>query len=114
MNKYCQQCGVKNDRMANFCQSCGRGFNGQATKTATRPTATTDDEEEVSAVPKIEKLDVEIVAPRAVRGERLGDIAFVGGDPFTRPKEKKMTRKQALEQFKKEAGGGPTKSIEIG
>jgi hypothetical protein len=118
---YCTDCGQPTEyasKKPNFCQGCGHAFTAEAAqkKAATKPVVVAEDDEEETAseVPKLEALEVEIVSAKIRRGEKLGEIAFTGSEgSFQRGKEKRLTKKQVIEEFRREAGNSG-KSIEIG
>jgi hypothetical protein len=111
MKIYCTDCGQPTEYLSkkpNFCQGCGHPFTVEAAqkKAAAKPIviAEDSDEEEVSQVPQLEALEVEVVPAKIRRGEKLGHIAFTGDTGFKRDPMKKVSRKQVLEDFKQEAG----------
>ena len=66
------------------------------------------DGEDITSVPNINKLDVEIEQERSSRGIKIGEI--IGTDKRQdkknriKPKVKKISKKETLENFQKEAG----------
>ena len=110
MKIYCYQCGTAiqyGGTKPNFCLKCGCALNAtKATKTKLKPPATELEEIEI---PLINALEVDIetsTGPQITLGEIAGTAkgdALVNDD-FKAPKPKKMSKKQFLDEFKKEAG----------
>tara|TARA_Y100001963_G_scaffold135838_1_gene197790 strand:- start:2667 stop:3071 length:405 start_codon:yes stop_codon:yes gene_type:complete len=97
MNVYCQKCGQPNhygSKKPKFCSHCGESFGStpQKTKKASnrghiqkqlgRAAQSDDEENEVTSVPNIDKLDVEIEAPKAA-GVTIGQIAGTNPEDAT-------------------------------
>lgn len=112
MKIYCSSCGASNSYTStkpNFCQKCGQSFT-QATASSVNPPAS-ETEEDVDAVPSLNKLDFDIVGNAPVKGIPLGTLSQIsapeaGSHQAEGPKKKvpKISKKKVLEQFQKEAG----------
>ncbi len=136
-SKYCKACGKPNDSSANFCSACGTTFVSLAISNPfvnspspsssppshhpapQRPVRFTRDDDDYEddnvAIPNIQGLEVEIIQ-NTPHQTKIGDIACTSATSRVYPqiKEKKISRKAFLEQFKREAGGNPiVKSTEI-
>jgi len=132
MKRYCLDCGSPTEyslKKPLFCGNCGVSFdknNNQqlvqkvqlqkptiAKKTYTPELDVEDDqdfndnEEDITSLPNISKIQVETVAERSNRGVKLKDLMGTGENTKRdRPKNKgkKVSKKQILEDFAKEAG----------
>lgn len=108
---FCQNCGSKHeytDLKPIFCCQCSASFDSSAPKPTLKPkvviSQTNDDDEDDGGeeVPEIEKLDVEVEVRR--RKQTIADIVGTPKQEITREKPKKLTKKQFLEEFRREAG----------
>lgn len=122
MNKYCNQCGSPSPKLANFCGSCGSPFTSGLAKTqASKPIArleTDDEDDETAEIPgNLGGLDVEIQTTKYQGISCANVINEAINNPIPnkidRPKNKKLSKKAALEQFRKEAGNS-RESINVG
>jgi len=131
MKRYCLSCGAPTEyslKKPTFCSSCGKSFEGSSPmvvqkslipkKTIARNINEENleieddfddiDGEDITSVPNINKLDVEIEQERSSRGIKIGEI--IGTDKRQdkknriKPKVKKISKKETLENFQKEAG----------
>lgn len=132
MKRYCLDCGSPTEyslKKPLFCGNCGVPFdknNNQplvqkvqlqkptiAKKTYTPELDVEDDqdfndsEEDITSLPNISKIQVETVAERSNRGVKLKDLMGTGENTKrdrSKNKGKKVSKKQILEDFAKEAG----------
>ena len=132
MKRYCLDCGSPTEyslKKPLFCAYCGVSFdknNNQplvqkvqlqkptiAKKTYTPELDVEDDqdfndnEEDITSLPNISKIQVETVAERSNRGVKLKDLMGTGENTKrdrSKNKGKKVSKKQILEDFAKEAG----------
>lgn len=112
---YCQKCGSLNEGISiNFCQKCGNSFNViSATKKNKSIKIDNEDEDEITEVPQLTKLEIEPIQAKRQR-VTLKDV-FEGGisEGIIRDPVKPLGKEEFLEQWQKEAG--PRKgSSEIG
>jgi uncharacterized Zn finger protein (UPF0148 family) len=123
MNIYCQKCGQPNhygSKKPIFCGYCGESLDGrpkesvaskkQTLKERIAKAQNEDEEEEITLVPDIQKIDVEIESPK-LKGFKIGDIA--GSTPENAavdeagiaPKEgPPLDEEKFMSDFQKEAG----------
>jgi len=132
MKRYCLDCGSPTEyslKKPLFCANCGVSFdknNNQplvqkvqlqkptiAKKTYTPELDIQDDqdfddnEEDIASLPNISKIQVETVGERSNRGVKLKDLMGTGENTKrdrSKNKGKKVSKKQILEDFAKEAG----------
>ena len=114
MRVYCSHCGAASDFTAakpKFCHKCGKSF-GVSTASDPEPQASlqesleqeTIDEEE--QIPNIGGLEVDISHETHFKHSFGGLVGTSDGpsDSLPRKKEKRISKKKFLEDFKKEAG----------
>ena len=102
---YCNSCGGQNiysDSRPNFCQKCGESFGAVKKKIAKEDSAPVD-------LPDLSdeglEFDIETFDRKAdTLGQIMGTQDGVGYDFDNEPKTKKVSKKDFLESFKKEAG----------
>jgi len=129
MKRYCLDCGAPTEyslKKPVFCANCGNSFekNAQASQPVVQkpiiakktyiPDVDVDDdqdfndnEEDVTAVPEISKIQVETSTERPSRGVKLKDLMGTGENAKRnkiKAKGKKTSKKQIIEDFAKEAG----------
>tara|TARA_Y100000310_G_scaffold298583_1_gene332637 strand:- start:172 stop:528 length:357 start_codon:yes stop_codon:yes gene_type:complete len=113
MRLYCPQCGAASDFTAakpNFCHKCGQSFGlttakAQASGKDSQEHPAQEDVPEKEA-PDIEGLEVDISSDTHFQhsfGELIG-TSEGDGNQLPKRKEKKVSKKKFLEDFKKEAG----------
>lgn len=119
MKVYCQKCGSKVEFSANnkpkFCQNCGTSLSlGSNVLKASNQEESDDEESDATSVPRLSKLEVEIQTDQ-IKGEKIGDMLGVAegadlptystfGKKQNRYPKAKQSKKEALKNFKKEAG----------
>ncbi len=124
---FCQNCGYKHqytDNKPKFCSECSASFNSSPSKTVLGKTAVStndnliqdndDNDEEIDKIPDIKKLDVEVDLKR--RKQTIGDLAGTTQQEVVRPvfNNKKLSKKQFLEAFRREAGSIKDRTRESG
>lgn len=121
MKIYCQKCGNATEYSFDkpkFCSGCGSGFAiaSSVTRNVVKPTVKVtqnDPEEEIATerVPDISKLDFEINI-NAHRGTKLNNLmGTYNGESIeeTTSSSQRVSKEQALEDFKREAGYYPAR-----
>lgn len=134
MKRYCLDCGAPTEyslKKPLFCTNCGNPFekNNQIPQTTVQKTQLQkptiakktylpevdieddqdfdDNGENITRVPQISKIQVETAAETPNRGIKLKDLMGTGENikrNKLKPKGKKISKKQILEDFAKEAG----------
>ena len=131
LKEYCQVCGGSTTytlTKPKFCSECGELFTGAkpvpkktiAQRPAPHPTPRVIEAEEVEddgvVIPDISNLEVRIEhreAPKVTLGQVGIQAPLPASEKFRRPTVK-MSQKKFLEQFRREAGGIKTESIQVG
>lgn len=132
MKRYCLDCGSPTEyslKKPLFCANCGSSFDKNtnqplvqkvqlqkptiAKKTYTPELDVEDDqdfdnnEEDITSLPNISRIQVETAAEKPNRGVKLKDLMGTGENTKrdrSKNKGKKVSKKQILEDFAKEAG----------
>jgi len=134
MKRYCLDCGAPTEyslKKPVFCSNCGNSFekNTQVSQPVVqkvqlqKPTIAKkkyipevdieqddefyDEEQDITSVPRISKIQVETGSENLNRGVKLKDLMGTGDNVKrnkTKTKGKKTSKKQILEDFAKEAG----------
>jgi hypothetical protein len=134
MRRYCLDCGAPTEyslKKPVFCSNCGNSFekNTQVSQPVVqkvqlqKPTIAkktyipdvdidddqdfNDNEDDITTVPEISKIQVETATERPNRGVKLKDLMGTGENTKRnkiKVKGKKTSKKQILEDFAKEAG----------
>jgi len=116
---FCSECGSAHEytvKKPNFCQDCGYRFsNNTSTATvASKRSIPINDPEEVSEVPQITQFPVEISIGNKNQ-IKLGELMQLGDGKIQPPLQaEKLTKKQHLEAYRKEAGYTPHKGKSAG
>tara|TARA_Y100001938_G_scaffold44318_1_gene61504 strand:- start:984 stop:1346 length:363 start_codon:yes stop_codon:yes gene_type:complete len=119
MKSFCPHCGTLINyvgKKPNFCSSCGQSLNSmiaekiEPAKPVIAEVEEVEDEGEISHVPNVNKLDVEISTQQAP-AQTLGNVmqAYQDVEPNSLHKEaprqsNKTTQEQFLQEWKNEAG----------
>lgn len=116
MKSFCPHCGTLINyvgKKPNFCSSCGQNLNSMVAEKiepAEPVIAEVEDEEEISHVPNVNKLDVDIgfKAPAQTLGNVMQTYQDVEPSSIhkesLRPKSPNTTQEQFLQEWKNEAG----------
>jgi hypothetical protein len=131
MKRYCISCGGPTEysiKKPIFCSNCGASFEPNTEKVIEKVQIKKpiiakkiyieepeldndinyDDDQDVNEVPNISKLQVETQSDQVVRGVKLKDLMGTSGSENSKKerrkeKAKKVSKKQVLEDFAKEA-----------
>jgi len=131
MKRYCISCGGPTEysiKKPIFCSNCGASFEQNTEKVIEKVQIKKpiiakkiyieepeldndinyDDDQDVNEVPNISKLQVETQSDQVVRGVKLKDLMGTSGSENSKKerrkeKAKKVSKKQVLEDFAKEA-----------
>lgn len=113
MKIYCTKCGngvAYTSEKPNFCMKCGTPFAGSVAQATELDDSVEDDESSGESIPRINKLDFEIISEGETSKVTLGtifqDAAHQDAPPQDDPSYEapQRTAEEAVEELKREAG----------